>query len=357
MRRLLVVALACSACTRPGEDRARAELLVGTASAGDVHVEVAGGLATIRDLADGRLELWSGAPVLDIDVELGASSAGTWTLVLHNIVPDAVVTVGDTPYLREPGGPPTTGTFTVPLVAGRNQLHVGPPDAARAEPFRVVAMADIQTALPEVDDVFAEINSIEGARFVIAMGDITERGELAEYELFDRQYQTLRIPFYTTLGNHELFGDPQHYFDRFGRASFQYVFKEVAFTYADSGDGGIDPLVESWLDDYFDAARDRTHVFLTHMPPIDPVGIRYGGFRSAQDGRRLIARLVEADVDLALYGHIHTLIAYEDAGIPSYVSGGGGAQPMRWDGIDRHFLVIDLDAETGVRSVTVRRVD
>lgn len=355
--RLSFLFLATMACTRPGEDRARAELLVGVASAGDVDVEVAGGLAAIRDLSDHRLELWSGAPAIDVRIELGPSASGPWTLVLRNILPDAIVTIGDTSYLRAPGDPPTTGTFTVALIAGINDVRVGPPDAAFAEPFRIVAMADIQTALPEVDEVFAEINSIEDARFVVGMGDITDQGEIAEYELFDRQYQTLRIPFYTTLGNHELWGDPQDYFDRFGRASFQFLFKEVAFTYADSGDGGIDPLVETWLDDYFDAARDRTHVFLTHMPPIDPVGIRYAGFRSAQDGRRLISRLVEADIDLALYGHIHTLVEYEDAGIPSYISGGGGAQPLLWDGIDRHFLIIDIDADTGVRSVDVHRVD
>jgi len=30
--------------------------------------------------------------------------------------------------------------------------------------------------------------------------------------------------------------------------------------------------------------------------------------------------------------------------------------PMRWDGIDRHFLVVEPDA-TGIRSVTLERVD
>jgi 3',5'-cyclic-AMP phosphodiesterase len=355
--RVAVAVLAVAACTRPGEDRALAELLVGTATLGDVSVEVAGGLAAVRDLGDHRLELWCGAPVLDLHVELGPGDGGPWTLVLRNSLPDAVVTVAGTSYARVSGEHPTTGTFVVPLVAGASDVHVGPPDADLAGPFRVVAMADIQSAMPQVHEVFAQINTVPDARFVVAMGDITDRAELAEYELFDLQYQTLRIPFYTTLGNHELWADPQRYFDRFGRASFHYVFKQVAFTYADSGDAGIDPLVESWLDEYFAAAHDRTHVFLTHMPPIDPVGIRYGGFRSAQDGRRLISRLVEADVDLALYGHIHTLVEYEDAGIPSYISGGGGAEPMRWDGIDRHFLIIDLDAETGVRSVAVHRVD
>jgi 3',5'-cyclic-AMP phosphodiesterase len=199
------------------------------------------------------------------------------------------------------------------------------------------------------------------------MGDLTERGELEEYDLFERQLETLRIPYYTTLGNHELWADSARYFDRFGRASFQFMFKGVAFTFVDSGDADLDPLVEQWLDGWLANARDQPHVFLTHIPPIDPVGFRYGAFRSTRDGHRLLARLVEGNVDLTLYGHIHTYEKFENAGIPAYISGGGGAAPMRFDGIDRHFLVVELNptaafgalplGDPGIGAVEVHRVD
>ena len=45
-------------------------------------------------------------------------------------------------------------------------------------------------ALESSDDVFARISAIPDARFVIAMGDITERAELDEYDLFERQLTT-----------------------------------------------------------------------------------------------------------------------------------------------------------------------
>ncbi|MCX5748405.1 MAG: metallophosphoesterase, partial [Proteobacteria bacterium] len=225
------------------------------------------------------------------------------------------------------------------------------------ERYRVAAMADIQTALPIVDDVFAAISAVPDARFVVAMGDITQRAELAEYDQFDRQLATLDVPFYTTLGNHELWADHTRFLERYGRASFQFTFKGASFTFVDSGDAGLDPLVESWLVDWLAEARPRTSVFLTHIPPIDPVGIRDGSFRSAADGHRLISQLVAGDVDLALYGHIHTYKAFELAGIPAYISGGGGADPMKWDGIDRHFLMIELDPARGtIGSVEVHRV-
>jgi hypothetical protein len=357
MRGIGVIALVwLAACLRPSDERAEAELEVGLAEAADSSVAVAGGLAAIRDLSDHRLELWSQAPVLDIELDVGSTAGGDWTIVVRNALTDAAVTVDGVGYTRDPDQHPTVAIVHAPLVAGTHAIHVGPPDEAVLETFRVAAMADIQTALPEVDEVFEQINAVPDARFVVAIGDITERSEIWEYDLFDQQLVTLNIPYYTTNGNHELWADFSRFHERYGRASFSFAFKGVTFTFADSGDGGIDPLTERWLDDWLGAARDGTSIFLTHFPPIDPIGTRYGGFRSADDARRLLSRFVQNNVDLTLYGHIHTFIQFDNAGIPAYISGGGGAQPMKWDGIDRHFLVVDADS-TGIRDVTLHRVD
>jgi len=359
-----VAALAAAACLEPGQSRARDDLDVGASSIADAEVQIADGLAAVRALGDHRLELWAQAPVLDLRLSLLDTAAGEWTITVRNATIDAVLAAGGATHARQPGERPTVAVFRVPLSAGAHELRVAPPDADRLESFKVAAMADIQTALPVVHEVFAAINAVPDLRFVVGMGDLTERGQLDEYDLYERQLETLGIPFYTTIGNHELWHDHMRFVGRFGRASFQFRFKGVAFTFADSGDAGIDPLVEEWLDGWIAGAREQPHVFLTHMPPVDPVGLRYGSFRSTRDGRRLLSRLAGGGVDLTLYGHIHTLVEYENAGIPAYISGGGGAAPMRFDGIDRHFLVVELAPAAalvpggdGVAGVEVHRVD
>jgi 3',5'-cyclic-AMP phosphodiesterase len=358
-RHVLLVTVALGACTRPGEDRALAELDVGAAAIADASVEIAGGLAAVRTLADHRLELWAQAPVLELELVIGSMAGGPWQITVRNALPDAVLSLADgTTYARDAGEHPTVARFVVPLAAGRHALRLAPPDAGSPGRYRIAAMADIQSALPRVHEVFAAMSAVPDVRFAVGMGDITERAELAEYELYERQLAYLRVPYYTTIGNHELWADPRRFFDRFGRASFHFEYRGVAFSFADSGNAGIDPLVEEWLDGWLAGARDRTHVFLTHFPPIDPVGTRYGSFRSADDGRRLLARLADGGVDLTLYGHIHSYVAFDNAGIPAHVSGGGGAEPMRWDGIDRHFLMVELDPEAGgIGRVEVHRVD
>ncbi len=353
--RLALATLTLASCTRPGEQRAMAELDIGAADLGGVTVQATGGLAAIRDLRSTAIDLWSQTP--DLELTVTTDAAATWTVIARNTLRDAVLTVSGVTHVRAPDGLPTVATFTVPLDAGVHTLRIAPPDADLAEPYRVAAMADIQTALPIVDDVFRAISAVPDLRFVVAMGDITERGQTDEYDLFERQLQTLTIPFYTTLGNHELWAPAARFYDRYGRASFHFAFKGAAFTFVDSGDTGLDPIVETWLDGWLADAQDQAHVFLTHVPPLDPFGGRYGSFRSAEDARRLIARLITGEVDLALYGHIHTYSAYRNGGIPSYISGGGGALPMTWDGIDRHFLTVTIDPGTGaIGAVEVQRV-
>lgn len=372
----ILIAVVAIACTRPSEDRAVRELDVGIATITDASVVVTGGLAVVRELTDHRLELWANAPDIRIELELGDSAAGEWTVIVRNTMSDAVLReqIGNSFVQTSRTGVdgPTVATFVLSLSAGTHSLRVGPLDADIPGPFQIAAMADIQKALPTVDDVFEAISAVPDARFVVGMGDITERAEDAEYETFDRQLAYLRIPFYTTLGNHELWESADRFFQRYGRASFQFEFKGVMFTFADSGDAAIDPLVDEQLVDWLRNARAQTSVFLTHMPPIDPVGIRYGSFRSTRDGQRMLSRLVDGMVDLTLYGHIHTFVEYDNAGIPAFISGGGGAQPMKGDGIDRHFLVVHFDSTQtdaarltdavpgvpgGVRRVDLHRVD
>jgi 3',5'-cyclic-AMP phosphodiesterase len=94
-----------------------------------------------------------------------------------------------------------------------------------------------------------------------------------------------------------------------------------------------------------------------HIPPLDPTGTRNGGFASKNEAAALLTEFSRAGVDLTLYGHIHTYVGFENAGIPAHISGGGGAIPNRGDGIGRHYMVIEVDPARGVTKRDVVEVD
>lgn len=353
---ILCAALAAG-CLRSGEDRARADEDVGHSQAAGLTIDVAGGLAQIRTLEPGRAVLWSSAPVLSLTFTRDASAPAEWELELRNAMPDAEL-AGDAVAIETlPAPRPTVHRYRVELAAGTTELTLAPPDAAQPTTFRFAAMADIQDAMERVDELFAHISSRDDLSFVMFMGDLTEEAQTEEYELFERQIESLDIPFYGTIGNHELWDDPDRWRERFGRYNVHFRFKDVAFSFVDSGNGSIDPVVYDWLDSWLADNRDRVHIFGTHYPIIDPIGVRSGSFRSRPEAARLLTMLAAGNVDLTLYGHIHSYYAYDNAGIPAYISGGGGAWPERWDGIGRHYLAVEATANRGIDGVSLVRVD
>ena len=355
------VVLLAAGCVRPAEERTLEDLEVGIADDGaGLGIEVAEGAAQVRSIGGGSISMWAQAPILRAEASAAVDTA--ITLTVENCMPGAELAAlaSGRPLAVTAlgGGRPTVCRFAVELPGGEPvALELAPPDAGTVERFRFAAMGDIQTALPEVGDVFARINAEPGLRFVISMGDLVEDGRLDEYALLVEKLAELDIPYFSTIGNHELRANLDRWHDLFGRYNVHFTFKGVAFSFVDSGNASIDPLVYDWLDEWLADAGETVHVFGTHYPPIDPVGARAGSFRSRKEAAKLLAMLAGGGVDLTLYGHIHSYYAYSNAGIPAYISGGGGAIPEKLDGIGRHFLVVEADPPGGLGPVGVVRID
>lgn len=361
---LLALLAVAAGCIRPAEDRAELDREVGLASGGDVDFEVVEGMAHVRRAEDGALSLWAQSPAFRLEAIAGSAPASPWTLEIDNCMPDASASAIDaagTPLevteLERPR--PTLCRFELDIPPSSDvTIDVGPPDAGDVEPYVFVAMADIQTALPRVDQMFDRINQDPEVRFVVSMGDLVETARPAEYELLQEKLPVLDVPYFSTIGNHELNGDPMLWHDAFGRYNIHFDFKGVAFSFVDSGSASLDPIVYSELDGWLADARDRIHIFGTHYPALDPIGVRSGSFRSRNEAAKLLGRLAAGRVDLTLYGHIHSYYAYRNAGIPAFISGGGGALPEKLDGIGRHYLRVEVDPQRGeVTAVGLVRID
>ncbi len=364
MRRLglLLALLPLAGCVRPAEGRALKDLEIGRAEGGGLSVVVEDGLAMVRGLDTGALTLWSNAPVLRIRATAMATAPEWWTLVVRNAMPDAELKAeaGGEPLEMEEGPSPipTLKTWRVRLrPGGEARLTVAPPDWETARPFRFAAFADVQEALPRVGDIYARMNEDPSLRFIVFSGDLTESGTREQLEEFQARLEGSRIPLYATLGNHETFRMNVQYQELVGRGSQHFTFQGVYFSLLDTANGTVDPLVEEQFDGWMEAARDGVHVVGMHIAPMDPVGVRNGSFSSRNEAAALVGKMARAGVDLTLYGHVHSFYAFSNAGIPAFISGGGGAIPETFDGVGRHYLAVDVDPAGGVEEVAVIRVD
>jgi predicted phosphodiesterase len=352
-----VLALCALGCFRPAEQRAEFDLQVGIASAGGVSFVVHDGLAAVRSAEPGAIRLWAQAPVLQLKASSSADAVTAWTVTVLNCMPGSKVT-GEVFWKHLSSTEPTTCQLYVELPAGKtSSFRVGPDDGDQTGAFTFAVVGDIQDALDRVGEVYARMNEDPALRFVASTGDLTENGKAQQLDEMLASLKGLRVPLYSTVGNHELGGDPVDWQRRFGRASFHFGFRGARLSFLDSASAGIDPIVYDWLQAWLDASRDKVHLVLTHYPPFDPVGTRAGAFRSTAEAAKLTAMLVEGRVDATFHGHLHSFYAYAVGGIPSYISGGGGAIAETMDGIGRHYLRVTVEPKTGGHLVSIVRVD
>jgi Icc-related predicted phosphoesterase len=358
LRAVLLLALATSTCLEPSEDRAERDLEIGKATIPALTVDVAEGHAAIRALEPGQLTLWGSVPRFDVDLNRSSAVSKFWTLEVWNALPDTQLSSNTELEISElPTDVATRKRWSLSVPEGRTRISVGPPMATQRAAFRFALMSDVQEAIDDVSDVYDRINAEPDVRFLLGAGDLTERGTRAELERFESELLRLKIPYFTTLGNHELGTTPSLYQEFFGRANYHFQFQGVSFTLLDSASATLDLQVYTWLDAWLAKAKNSVHVVAMHIPPLDPSGVRNGAFASRAEAAKLLGRLAEARVDLTLYGHVHSYYAFDNAGIPAFISGGGGAIPERFDRIGRHFLVIDTDPDRGVLGTRMVRVD
>jgi Icc protein len=362
---LLALALAVGGsfgCADLPTERAERDLEVGKVTVGGAAFEVRDGLATFHQARAGILELWLGAPAVVIEADLASHGVTDWSLELHNVMPAAVLeasasdgaTVGIT---ERASGSVTHRTYDLVLPLGSQiELTFGRHEAETVEPFRFAFLSDVQNGIDRFGDMVARINAEPDVSFVLSAGDLTQGGSADEMKVFQRELEALQVPLFSTIGNHDAPPDtPWH--DWFGRGSFRFIHRDVLFSFIDSASATVAPMVYDWLDQWLTQGRRRVHVFTTHVPPLDPVGTRNASFGSRGEAGRLLAVLAEGDVDVTFYGHIHSYYAFENAGIPAFISGGGGAFEEKVDGIDRHFMVVDVDPRRGLTETRVVEID
>ena len=367
LRTILVIALYGATglgCVDVAEERARRDETIGKGASAETTFEIVDGLGAIRRLEPGVVSLWAKAPSIQIKVTRGESAPATWLLTVSNTLPDAVLEAstesGATALAPESlsSAIATEKRWGLTIPGGTSTLFLHSRRGEPVAPWRFAVLSDIQEAIDRVQDIYARMNADPRITFVVSAGDLTTQGKVEQLERFQHELESLRVPFFPTLGNHELGTEGGAVYQRrFGRASFRFVYGGMQFTFLDSASATVDPLVYGWLDAWLAEGRSRTHAVLMHIPPIDPVGVRNGSFADRNEANKLLAKLAEGGVDITLYGHIHSYYPFSNAGIPAYISGGGGSIPERFDGIGRHYLTVDVDPERGITQTGVVRVD
>lgn len=357
MRGLLLCGVVIAACFRPASVRTAADASVGHLHAGAISIDVDDGLATVHPLTDSSFWMWAQSPVWRAHID--AKTAVTIDLDLRNLLPDAKLRLDgqEVPALSPDAALAVTRKRArLDLSAGTHTLEVGPDDATSAAPFRFGLLSDVQEAIGRVGDIYSLMAEDPSLRFVMSAGDLADKGKPEELAHFQDLLLQLPVPFFAACGNHDIASSETAFRDVFGRGNFHFVYRGVHFTVMDSASATLDPEAYSDLEGWLNLGQSSVHVTVMHVPPFDPVGGRNASFGDRDEAAMLVEKLARGNVDLSLYGHIHSFYRFEHAGIPVVISGGGGAHPERLDDIGRHYVTVDV-SRAGVIATAMVRVD
>jgi len=192
------------------------------------------------------------------------------------------------------------------------------------ESFSFIAMGDnrdgpetFQAIMNEVDD--------EQYAFCVNTGDIVPSGRASQFEEFMGWIEDLSIPFYISIGNHELSNNSADLATSYvGDPDFSFDYGNTHFVVIDNSLSVVRDEQYQWMRDDILSSDKPNLVMVCHVPPYDP---REGDSHclTGDDAEEFKLFAAEMGADLVLNGHIHLYDEEEFYGVEYIITGGAGA--------------------------------
>lgn len=239
-----------------------------------------------------------------------------------------------------------------------------------------VILGDNRNGYQTFSQIIEQINAINPV-FVIDNGDLVYGGEPNKYRLFYETVSKLRLPLYTTLGNHDIRenGRPM-YTKLFGPPYYSFNYGNDHFIFLDSSRGwaekrAIPEEQYVWLESDLKSATRKRIFVITHIPPTDPrsgteenkfpdePGVektgfferlmnnysqyksKDHGFPDRQEAERFETLMTKYNVDTVFLSHIHSYFSYIKGNVRYIISGGAGAELLTTDSY-YHYLRVKI---------------
>ena len=354
-RSLTFIILFLVSCSDFKDDRANRDKNIGIIETEHYKLSTEKGILNVQQASEAEVKVRAGSPEFVAKLENKTSTPLSIQFSITNIPVNLSLAIND--EIIEPIESSTQATKKIwnLELAGNSTMSLATPTNP-AEPFEYLAFGDIQDGIEEFDDVINLINLQENIEFILFLGDLTMNSDEEEFEKIVAAFEKINYPIYSTPGNHDV-RSKTRYHSYFGKASYSWGYRGVRFTSVDTASWTLSQSSWNQYKGWLSEAKDQMHIVYSHIAPTEPFGLRGGHWRSRREANAFIAESSRAGVDAMFYGHLHTLDIYSLAGIPVYLSGGGGAFQEYFDGIERHFLKVSVNPAHSQLGVSVIRVD
>ncbi len=284
-------------------DSWEAKGLVQLAADGTFHTRVAG-------LGDFR-----------ISIHRGTDGPTTATLAIDNVHPEIPALTGEVErvgLLRK---------LEVPLTDEITQIRGELPDSLCDGPYRIAAVADIQTNPLQFARIVEEFHNEAAGETrllgVLLIGDIAELGTRDEMEHVAQLMAASPVPLALTAGNHDIYANFDAVYNQtFGPGNHVFDICDTHVVLLDTGSGYLAESVRGRLNELMETDREFL-VTAVHHPPFP--GHSSSGWTKEDQAQHLVAELAAQGGDLLLAGHRHLRDQATNTIVPQITVGTGGA--------------------------------
>jgi len=255
-------------------------------------------------------------------------------------------------------------------------INVIPKD--NTEGFEFVMLGDNRDGYETFSQILNQINAINPA-FTVDDGDLVYGGEPHKYRLFYESVAKLKVPLYTTLGNHDIRENGRPIYTKlFGPPYYSFDYKNAHLVFLDSSRGFSEKVAIPeeqyiWLENDLSNVKGKQIFVFSHIPPTDPrtfvdpntlpyipedekpglierIMNNYNqykslnhGFPDPEESKRFENIMTKYDVHTVFLSHIHSYFSYIKDDVRYIISGGAGGELLTTDSY-YHYLRVKVTA-------------
>jgi 3',5'-cyclic AMP phosphodiesterase CpdA len=206
------------------------------------------------------------------------------------------------------------------------RLHAPGPVAVNPDSFSFAMFGDPQVTHDNVNNLGrlkADV-SAKGIAFFCALGDFTEHSTPDEHDSIVKDFQSVGIPYYAAIGNHELYqADGWEWFKTtFGPSCYPVVIADrVKLIFLDTADGLLGPAQFDWLESELDDGGRYIKIVGTHYSVFGGPEPTMWRMASTAERMKLQHLLQKYGVHSLVSGHIHGWRHMEVEGVNHFIVG------------------------------------
>lgn len=158
-------------------------------------------------------------------------------------------------------------------------------------------------------DLLKQDVASKGIDFFVVAGDLTDNGLEAEYEICRNDFDSIGIPWYVTIGNHDLYQTSgwESYKKTFGPSCYSVGMNGLLrIIFLDTSTGTVGKVQFSWLEEQLQRSNEKYILVVTHYPLYDDLVPSIWRLPSSEERYKLIHLCRKYNVYAYIGGHLHT---------------------------------------------------